>query len=434
MVDCHYEDYLNLFLDDITDAVTFYASSVKGIKASDVPTRVERALAFLKGEDTPDWHQLSELNHDQFMSAAESAKASKAELATQRAVLTDGMSAAARAAHSTLLRDLGQQAQQEQTVKRDMDIAQAPIYLSLMPACSQIRSPEMVAAIGDKAVRTMYLILSQHAPLPAHLAPTFDASLGRMSFSGSCTPLIMHHKVIQVFSARNVLFPTTEPIAEAERNRIFCVVLMNSHNPAGKAFTDMELARSLNGSKSLRLLSALETATLIHEHLISFPAPVPSKPKGGAGIVGSPQGAPPALPGSGGLSSGRGRRGSGGQGGGRRGAPTVPVAAPVPVAAQAPAPPPASGGAAPTMYKGKHVVMHPKCFLTSFCRKCDVFGHHVIHCGAAERADMPVGGFVKASRPTPLLPRIRADPVPLLRRVPQPLRHPGRWHGRPGLA
>ena len=340
MVDCHYEEYINRFLDDITDAETIYASSVKGIQAPDVATRLARALAFLKGEDTPDWHQLSELNHDQFMSAAESAKASKAELATQRAVLTDGMSAAARAAHSTLLRDLGQQAQQEQTVKRDMDIAQAPIYLSLMPACSQIRSPEMVAAIGDKAVRTMYLILSQHAPLPAHLAPTFDASLGRMSFSGPCDPLTMHHKVFQVLSARNVLFPTTDPIAEAERNRIFCGVLTNSHNPAGKAFTDMELARSLNGSKSLRLLSALETATLIHEHLISFPAPVPSKPKGGAGIVGSPQGAPPALPGSGGLPSGRGRRGSGGQGGSRHGAPTVPVAAPIPAAAQAPAPPP----------------------------------------------------------------------------------------------
>ena len=45
---------------------------------------------------------------------------------------------------------------------------------------------------------------------------------------------------------------------------------------------------------------------------------------------------------------------------------------------------------------------HPECFVTSFCRKCNSFGHHVLYCDAPRRTDMPTGGFIKVRPPQSL--------------------------------
>ena len=63
--------------------------------------------------------------------------------------------------------------------------------------------------------------------------------------------------------------------------------------------------------------------------------------------------------------------------------------------------------------------MHPYCFLDNFCRKCDVFGHHLLHCDAPRNPAMPPGGFLKARSHLPRLPYTRTDPVALAR-TPRP--------------
>jgi hypothetical protein len=65
---------------------------------------------------------------------------------------------------------------------------------------------------------------------------------------------------------------------------------------------------------------------------------------------------------------------------------------------------------APATHRGLNVVMHPLCFLESFCRKCNVFGHHLPHCGAPAS---PTCRPADSSRilHMPHLPCTRADPV-----------------------
>ncbi len=57
--------------------------------------------------------------------------------------------------------------------------------------------------------------------------------------------------------------------------------------------------------------------------------------------------------------------------------------------------------------------MDPRCHLDSFCRRCDVFGHHLIYCQAPENPAMPFGGFIKASKRPPRPIRTRTDSVAL---------------------
>jgi hypothetical protein len=57
--------------------------------------------------------------------------------------------------------------------------------------------------------------------------------------------------------------------------------------------------------------------------------------------------------------------------------------------------------------------MQPSCFLDSFCRRCDVFRHHLLYSVPPTNPAMPIGGFIKASLHPRRLPRTRADFVAL---------------------
>ena len=255
-----------------------------------------------------------------------------------------------------------------ETKLRLLEDKQAPTYNRLVPLANQDHSAENIAAIKAKNCYEIYFNICNRQFMPPEMLAPVDNVINNLIINAELSPAMIAYKAVELLKVRHQAFPQTAEPTQGEESRIFNAWMTNSTNFSGRIFKSMNHSRATSGMPGLLALPMYEVITALQHAILVSPQNPPKQTKKQHAAIGSQHQ--------------------------HRWTRSAPAAAPAPPAApaQQQAPPAA---AVPTVIRGLPVVLHPDCFITSFCRKCNVYGHHLLYCTAPLRADMPNGGFLK---------------------------------------
>ena len=256
---------------------------------------------------------------------------------------------------------------------RNLEEKQNPVFIALLPLASTDHHATNLEAIAQKNLHVMYQRLTNRHRMPLEILPTFDNCVNHLVITGEISPTQLMYKAGEIGKVRLLAFPHTDPVGQDEGHRIFTVWAANAQNIVGETYRFMSKSRTASGFPGLHTLSSTELVTAMQQTILMTPQTPQAPPKAKKTAAQLPVAA---------ASYQQQQH----NGNGYRGTPST---------RSAPAAAPSPTTSATVSFKGRPVVPHPQCSATSYCRKCDVFGHHVIWCDAPVRPDMPPSGFIK---------------------------------------
>ena len=204
----------------------------------------------------------------------------------------------------------------------------------------------------------MYSRLINRHRMPPEILSTFDNCVSHLVINNEISPSQLLYKATEIGKVRLLAFPHIDPVTQDEGHRIFTVWATNAQNIVGDTYRFMTKSRTASGFPGIHTVFSTELVTSLQQTILMTPQTPQAPPKAKKTAAQTPVVAPSYQ-----QNNGNGYRGT-----------TAGISSTRPAPAAVPSPITLATG----LFKDLRIVPHPQCGATSYCRKCNVFGHHVI--------------------------------------------------------